>query len=203
MSSPTTAMEGQDMLTPSQSFTSGPAAPSSCRERSSRQLPLTAPRSEAPAADRTDNCHTYQHTGVDNAGPSSRDLTSFSGACFGEQSLPQYYASSVTTNSSLPLPYQERRLSIAPRCYSDNGQYGPNVDHSPQFWSHMARSESPTTIVHQWQVEQDDWKTHRPTCSVAQAKRRRKHRVRQSLNRIDATLSGNGEGINGNEDQEE
>lgn len=207
MSSPAVATENRDnMLAPSDHFSSGQAATSNSREQSSMQWPLSSTGSQIYPAAHTANGHPYHHT-VDETTQSSQSvpdgLAFFPGACVGEDSPPHQYASSVTTSYSLPGACHEHRSSTGPRCYSDNGQYGPSADRPPQFFSRMARSESPTTAVHLWQVQQDDWKTHGPARSVTQAKRRRKHRVRQSLDRIDAALLGKGEDIDEKGVQEE
>jgi hypothetical protein len=66
-------------------------------------------------------------------------------------------------------------------------QAGPGFMLTPE--SHNPRSMLPAIqSIRRWQQEQDDWKAACPTRSVAHAKRRHKHRVRRSLNKLDAVL---------------
>ncbi|KAB5540428.1 hypothetical protein GE09DRAFT_1137135 [Coniochaeta sp. 2T2.1] len=123
----------------------------------------------------------------DTALPIPNVLTLFSGPGFEECPQPGHYAPSIKSNCSLPsMPYHQPPAPDE-KCYSDNGDNeGDDRRQRSVSQSGMAHSLSPITTVQLWQRALDDWKTDRPARSVGHAKRRRKNKVRHSINRIEA-----------------
>jgi hypothetical protein len=159
--------------------------------------------SEAQAVDLTTSDDTIRAYLYDATQSAPENLTFFSGACFGVDRAPEEYAPSVTTNSSLPLHYDPRHSSVEvtslDRDYHSDNHDTPEHDldvsnqgHNLSISSHRARSVPPAAqSVRLWQEKQDDWKTKRPSRSVAHAKRRHKHKVRRSLEKVDAIFHKN------------
>lgn len=164
------------------------------RESPSEVSPLTTSHSEGHDIAHLPDNTPFRDTDNDTPQRIPDNLTCLTGAHFLEHPQPNQYASSVTTNASLPLPNRGHSWTVSTSpdrdCQSDIGDYALEDTHHPDNQQHrLVRSVSPVArSIHLWQRDQDDWKTHRPAHSIAHARRRRKHGVRQSLNRVNAAF---------------
>jgi hypothetical protein len=137
----------------------------------------------------------------DAASPGHDASVHLCGAGFQEHRFFAQYTPSVTTESSLPLSHHHRRCSMVADnidrgYYSDTAEsIGHNMEQADPGFMLTPKSRNPNSMlpasqsIRRWQREQDDWQTAYPARSVAHAKRRHKHRVRRSLNKIDAVLT--------------